>query len=158
MKQKIRKSCDALASLGIGIWLLGLWCVVKGALYYTLNFSDVINNPGSEINSPVIFSIFTIFCMIILLILHMYIGASARAEGTRGKRRIAYIVWSVLLAALYIWMLPADLDISNTPNQTISAAVVSMITDATTAVILLITASTSIRVKLLKRKMKQEAA
>ena len=159
MKRKIRKSCDTLASLGIGVYLLGIWGVIKTAMYYVLNFTDIIKLLRDANDSPVFYYCFIFVFVIIILTAHLYIGASARAEGTRGERRIAYIVLAVLLAALYIWSLPGDLDITDMPNQTLGNAIVSMITDATTAVILLNTAVTSVRVKLLqKKKNKQEAA
>lgn len=158
MKRKIRKNCDTLASLGIGVYLLGIWSVVKSTIYYTLNFTDITAMLRDKNDSPFFYYCFVLVIMIIILAAHLYIGASARAEGTRGERHTAYIIFAVLLAFLYIRSLPGDLDINDMPDQTIIDAIASMITDATTAIILLHTAYTSIKIKLLMRQSREQEA
>ena len=158
MKQKLRKNCDTLASLGIGVCLLGIWSVAKSTMYYILNFSELTNFLMDQDDDPILYYIIAVMTMIAFLAVHLYIGLAARAVGTRGKNHIVYAFLSILLAVIYIISIPEELDISEQPGQTIADAVASMITDATTAIILLHTAFTSFKIQLLKKQSKKQEA
>ena len=156
MDAKIRKNRDILSISGKALILFGIWSIVRLFLFKILDsevLASVLLFPETELlDAAFIESAFdiTIIVLVINLLLRIFIGASAIAEGSGRKKSIFYIV----LAIIYIiYSLISDILVIINPiyDKTSIAVISPLIIDFSScfALIMIVIASFSCR-KLIK--------
>ena len=159
METVLRRNRSLLNSIGAGIIAIGFWSIIKAILSILTNVAGARDSLAeflaywdSMAHIYVIFALLLVF----ILLLHLYVGLCARAEGQRGKQGALYIIVAAALALLYLGSVIfevvyfEELIVDDTSFDT----VVSLFMDITSLVILCELIVAAVRVKYLTRKMK----
>lgn len=89
-----------MRAIGLGVIAFGVWSVVKTVLYVALDTESSLRSFEGEPYLILGFWIVLGGALAIDLALRFYVGRSAIAEGNGAKRRTAYSVLALLMAAL----------------------------------------------------------
>ena len=134
MNAKIRKREINLITLGSGVILVGLWIFLKFALTLLIHGNEI----EEEFPSVVIFWANVILWIIaaLILLMSLYIGLSARAEGKGKKKTIVYLILSGVMACFDLIIVILDAYLLFAPTSDIFNVIVTLIIDATVLVML----------------------
>lgn len=103
MEIELRRRRISLISLGTGVIAFGVWSVTKTFLYFWVNPIDLSGvDVPPEYNGLVTLLTYVMigFLMLAGLVLRLYVGLSARAEGMGKKKRHGYIAVGALLLVI----------------------------------------------------------
>lgn len=106
MTAEIRRHQTTLVCSGLAVIAFGLWSIVRAFLVLFFNMASVraaaaSQMPAEGVELP-LDTIITVTCIVIFVVLFLdlvirsYVGFSAIAEGNGKKKRIHYIVYSIL--------------------------------------------------------------
>ena len=106
---KLRRYSDRLAMSGWGVMVLGLWEAIRALMGVYLNrklLFDFLYENITEVASEareltivfVIIILYIVYCFALLM--HLYIGVSAMAEGRDKKRRNLYLFFAAAIVFL----------------------------------------------------------
>ena len=99
MEIKTRRLENNMITLGTGIIAFSIWALLK----YTLtSFSDLSPTKTMTAKARVVFYIIVIVFSLTDVLLHFYIGVSARSEGKGKKKTPLYLVLSALIIMVYL--------------------------------------------------------
>lgn len=134
MNAKIRKREINLTTLGSGVILVGLWIFLKLALTFLIHGNEI----EEEFPPVVIFWANVILWIIaaLILLMSLYIGLSARAEGKGKKKTIVYLILSGVMACFALIIVIFDGYLLFVPTSDIFNVIVTLIIDATVLVML----------------------
>lgn len=102
MEKELRRSRDKLVIAGTGFCIFGLWGIIKTVMDFILNREEIketLNVSGAMM--ILIFAV-TLFIMLIVVALHLFVGFSARSEGLYCKKHIVYLIFAVIMGLFYI--------------------------------------------------------
>jgi small-conductance mechanosensitive channel len=99
MEVKIRRLENNMITLGTGIIAFSIWALLKYAL---TSFSDLSPTETMTAEARVVFYIIIIVFSLTDVLLHFYIGVSARSEGKGKKKTPLYLVLSALIIMVYL--------------------------------------------------------
>ena len=160
---KLRKSEDSLRIVGLCVIAFGIWSIIKFVLISDsgLDFTSII----ADINDPMgdesfikllVYSIMAFFLGLEILF-RLYIARSAIAEGNGTKERFFYIMMAFLIALVNLALMIAGIVLWHTPenkNQSLSSFILACVTELTSICIMLEMGISAIRVKKLRRQLK----
>lgn len=134
MNAKIRKKEINLITLGSGVILVGLWIFLK----FALTFLILGNEIEEEFPSVVIFwaNVILWVAAALILLMSLYIGLSARAEGKGKKKTIVYLILSGVMVCFALIIVIFDGYLLFAPTSDIFNVIVTLIIDATVLVML----------------------
>lgn len=99
MEVKTRRLENNMITLGTGIIAFSIWALLK----YTLtSFSDLSPTETMTAEARVVFYIIVIVFSLTDVLLHFYIGVSARSEGKGKKKTPLYLVLTALIIMVYL--------------------------------------------------------
>ncbi len=94
MEKELRRNQISLVTFGTGVILLGVWSVLKSVLYVLagppLNLGEEID-PTVILITKIVSFIFIGFLITADILLRVYIGRAARAEGQGRKQKNRYL-------------------------------------------------------------------
>lgn len=99
MEVKTRRLENNMITLGTGIIAFSIWALLKYAL---TSFSDLSPTETMTAKARVVFYIIIIVFSLTDVLLHFYIGVSARSEGKGKKKTPLYLVLSALIIMVYL--------------------------------------------------------
>ena len=157
---KLRRYSSTLTISGYGVIAFGLWSIVKTILL-TVMHPDVMGIiPDEDVGFPreVYITLMITFMTLLLgfdLGLRIYVGLSARSEGSGKKKHVTYLVFAVFLLMLSMLSLWSGLDINDYDSTLDYLA--SLLVEITSIAAVIELIYSSIRVRLLKKKLGREA-
>lgn len=155
---KLRRYRNLLIISGTGVIAFGVWSVVKTILFLTLTPDylrlDDIGDIGEAEMSLVKIFVFVILgvIMAIELLLRLYIGLSARAEGYGKKKRIVYVVVAAIILVLSLWSIITSFHVSE--YDSLLDMAVSLLLELTSAAAFFEVIYASYMVRRLQKKAK----
>ncbi|MBQ9679095.1 MAG: hypothetical protein IJV48_00220 [Ruminococcus sp.] len=159
---KLRRYRNLLTISGTGVIAFGVWSVIKTILFMTLtpdylrlnDIGDIgdIGEAGMTVVKIFAFTVLGVI-MAIELLLRLYIGLSARAEGNGKKKRIVYVVVAASLLLLSLWSIITSLHVSEYGSLLDMA--VSLLLELTSAAAFFETIYASCMVRRLQKKAKE---
>lgn len=152
LQLRLRKNQSDLAAIGLGVIAFGVWSVIKTVLGVALDPENYLASFEGDRYMLLAFWIILGGALAIDLALRLFIGRSAIAEGKGKKRRAGYIVLALLMAVLSFVLLTVGLILQGTSSFT-GTAVVTMVVELTSDVLLLEMCISAIRIRRIKRKM-----
>lgn len=99
MEVKTRRLENNMITLGTGIIAFSIWALLKYAL---TSFTDLSPTETMTAKARVVFYIIIIVFSLTDVLLHFYIGVSARSEGKGKKKTPLYLVLSALIIMVYL--------------------------------------------------------
>ena len=128
---KMRRYQNLLTVSGLGVIICGLWSVLKTILALFMKEGLLGELPDETVIRVVLFAIIGgIFLIVVLL--RLYVGLSARAEGFGKKKGYGYIVLAILMALASLASLVMIFFDANITS--ITELVVSIIFEATSLI------------------------
>ena len=157
MYRELRRYENRLVVIGTGLTAFGLWTLIKAFIqvfshkeYITSLLGDSAGDALTQAAAYVIFVILGIF----ILLIHLFIGFSARAEGFGKKNGIVYLVMTARGMVLGVISMRMNISNFDTNYPTASDGIISLFIDFTTEVTMGELIYAAIRVKLIKRRIK----
>jgi len=151
---KLRRYQNLLTVSGLGVIVLALWSVLKTILFIFVKKDD-LEKEFADIseNSAMMAMVIAILAAVILidLLIRLYVGLSARAEGFGKKKGYGYIVFAVLLGLLSV--LSLVLIFFDTGDTSIEELIVSVIVEATSLVVVIELLVAAFTVKKLRKEL-----
>ena len=149
-ERKMRRYQNLLTVSGLGVIICGLWSCLKTILLLFLQDGLLKDLPEETLYRVIFFAILGGLLLIDVL-LRLYVGLSARAEGFGKKKGYAYIVLAILLAIFsLISVVMLFMDMKET---SISELVVSVIFEATSLIATIELLVAAFTVKKLKKEL-----
>ena len=160
MKRELRRYEDRLIVTGSGIFVVGLWSVVKFAMIYAFGqlpeFSNEIMAELGE-SETLVLGIVLFITLVLLMLSHLYIGRSAQNEGLRkSTNKWGYIVFTVLFTVLYGISVSDDIRNLDIYYDTAFDGIVETIIDITVLVTLVELIIAAVEVKYLRYKISKQ--
>ena len=149
---RIRRLQDTLTVAGFGVIAFAAWSVVKAILLFFL-LDEASQRELLKLSDGVPMQVFYIMFAIVAfadLLMRLYVGRSAQAEG-RGKRKgFAYIVFAALMAIMSIVSIVLTLlGVSSSP--TVVDLIMSVVIEATSFATLALMIYCAVRLRRLRR-------
>ncbi len=137
-----------LITTGTGLMFFGLWTFIK--FFLTIVFLGVEYDDNTSDEVKLIATIITIIAVAIVSALFCYVGLSARAEGKGKKKSVVYLIVNgfILFFHILIIILEAAALLF---GENILTIIITMIIDATAAVLMLEVMINSIKLRKIRR-------
>ena len=150
MKDVKKRRCQDLLMLsGLGVIAFGVWSVLKTILLFIFRDDLLAEVPDDTFSRVFVF----VFIGLILLIdfsARLFVGLSARAEGSGKKKGYAYIVFAVLIALASLTSLV--LVFFDAGTTSLLELVVSVIVEVTSIVVVFEMLAAAFAVKKLRKE------
>lgn len=154
LERKYRKWQSSLLVTGKIIIAMGIWDVIRTFVdYFIRNDQSAENDPNNTIGMR----IFLFFMIAIFISIRMLVGYSAVSEGKGGKKRYLYLVISVIMIGVNVIGAISFISSMFKGLIGIDTALVSCLFDILSAVSLIEMFISSIMVKSIGKKLKEEA-
>ena len=137
-----------LITTGTGLMFFGLWTFIK--FFLTIVFLGVEYDDNTSDEVKLIATIITIIAVAIVSALFCYVGLSARAEGKGKKKSVVYLIVNGLILFFHILIIILE-TVSLLFGVNIFTIVVTIIIDATAAVLMLEVMINSIKLRKIRR-------
>lgn len=151
---RLRKNQNTLAVIGLGVIAFGIWSVLKGVLYTALNSGDLQNILEGSAER----AFFWVLIGIVLAIdlgLRLHVGLSAIAEGKGRKKGRGYIVLAFLMALISFALFALGVLLLH-GSEALGTALVSLVVEATSCILLVEMAVSAIKVRRLRKALKEQ--
>ena len=137
-----------LITTGTGLMFFGLWTFIK--FFLTIVFLGVEYDDNTSDEVKLIATIIAIIAVAIVSALFCYVGLSARAEGKGKKKSVVYLIVNgfILFFHILIIILEAAALLF---GENILTIIITMIIDATAAVLMLEVMINSIKLRKIRR-------
>ena len=137
-----------LITTGTGLMFFGLWTFIK--FFLTIVFLGVEYDDNTSDEVKLIATIITIIAVAIISALFCYVGLSARAEGKGKKKSVVYLIVNgfILFFHILIIILEAAALLF---GENILTIIITMIIDATAAVLMSEVMINSIKLRKIRR-------
>ena len=165
---KLRKYGNKLAVSGWGVMILGIWGAVRAVMSMYIFRDEIIAVLFEEDISPnemvVAFTIFSIFIFAIYavsMLIHLYIGKCAIAEGKGKKKKNLYLVFAAVIVAFSLVSQSATEDeeqyVNTEEMADIDTAFATDLLDLTLSLSCAEMIYCAVRTRMLKRKIEKTA-
>ena len=137
-----------LITTGTGLMFFGLWTFIK--FFLTIVFLGVEYDDNTSDEVKLIATIIAIIAVAIISALFCYVGLSARAEGKGKKKSVVYLIVNGFILFFHILIIILE-TVSLLFGVNIFTIVVTIIIDATAAVLMLEVMINSIKLRKIRR-------
>lgn len=137
-----------LITTGTGLMFFGLWTFIK--FFLTIVFLGVEYDDNTSDEVKLIATIITIIAVAIVSALFCYVGLSARAEGKGKKKSVMYLIVNGFLLFFHILIIILEAA-ALLFGENILTIIITMIIDATAAVLMLEVMINSIKLRKIRR-------
>ncbi len=137
-----------LITTGTGLMFFGLWTFIK--FFLTIVFLGVEYDDNTSDEIKLIATIITIIAVAIVSALFCYVGLSARAEGKGKKKSVMYLIVNGFLLFFHILIIILEAA-ALLFGENILTIIITMIIDATAAVLMLEVMINSIKLRKIRR-------
>ncbi len=137
-----------LITTGTGLMFFGLWTFIK--FFLTIVFLGVEYDDNTSDEVKLIATIITIIAVAIVSALFCYVGLSARAEGKGKKKSVVYLIVNGFLLFFHILIIILEAA-ALLFGENILTIIITMIIDATAAVLMLEVMINSIKLRKIRR-------
>ncbi len=155
--KELRRNQHTLVCTGAGINAFAIWSMVKTCMLLFLQEREKVVEKAADLAEKYPWFIWMVFGLVSLiflplLLIHLYVGLSARAEGYGRRRGLVYIVVAAIMDILYVVSIYSSvLDLSGKDpdgmDMPLTETLVSITIDITTVFILTKLVISAIRVK-----------
>lgn len=136
MDAKTRRTENNLITLGSCVIALGLWSFIKFVIQL-LSFSTSERSEWISEENSFIATLAVWLFSVILLLLQIHVGFSARAEGNGKRRGVLYLITSVFIVLVYALTILAEIAILILFQEAILSLTVTIIIDSTCMIFIL---------------------
>lgn len=154
LERKYRKWQSSLIVTGKIIIAMGIWDVIRTFVDYFIRTDQSAEN---DLNNNIGIRIFMFIMIAILISIRMFVGYSAVSEGKGGKKRYLYLVISVIMIGVNVIGAISFISSMFKSLIGIDTALVSCLFDILSAASLIEMFISSIMVKSIGKKLKEEA-
>lgn len=137
-----------LITTGTGLMFFGLWTFIK--FFLTIVFLGVEYDDNTSDEVKLIATIITIIAVAIVSALFCYVGLSARVEGKGKKKSVMYLIVNGFLLFFHILIIILEAA-ALLFGENILTIIITMIIDATAAVLMLEVMINSIKLRKIRR-------
>jgi len=137
-----------LITTGTGLMFFGLWTFIK--FFLTIVFLGVEYDGNTSDEVKLIATIITIIAVAIVSALFCYVGLSARAEGKGKKKSVVYLIVNGFLLFFHILIIILEAA-ALLFGENILTIIITMIIDATAAVLMSEVMINSIKLRKIRR-------
>lgn len=148
-ERKMRRYQNLLTVSGLGVIIFGLWSVLKTILLLFMK-EGILSEIPDDTFVRVMFFLILGGILLIDVLIRLYVGLSARAEGFGKKKGYGYVVIAILMALASLTSLVLIFFDSN--EQSIWELIVSVIVEATSLVVTIELLVAAFTVKKLKKE------
>ena len=149
-ERKMRRYRNLLTVSGLGVIIFGLWSVLKTILLLFMK-EGILSEIPDDTFVRVMFFLILGGILLIDVLIRLYVGLSARAEGFGKKKGYGYVVIAILMALASLTSLVLIFFDSN--EQSIWELIVSVIVEATSLVVTIELLVAAFTVKKLKKEL-----
>ncbi|WP_405357361.1 hypothetical protein [Ruminococcus sp.] len=149
-ERKMRRYQNLLTVSGLGVIIFGLWSVLKTILLLFMK-EGILSEIPDDTFVRVMFFLILGGILLIDVLIRLYVGLSARAEGFGKKKGYGYVVIAILMALASLTSLVLIFFDSN--EQSIWELIVSVIVEATSLVVTIELLVAAFTVKKLKKEL-----
>ena len=157
---QLRKNQDTLKIVGLGVMAFGAWSIVKSILYTTAQWSsikeEIVVPEANETIAKMVYIFMIAVTMVVEIVVRLYIGRSAIAEGKGERRRPGYVVVAFLITAIGLTLTVTAFVVPGIRMELNLEALVSLFVEITSAVITLEMCWSAIRVRKLRRQLAEQ--
>ena len=153
MDAKARRLENNLYTIGTGVIAFSFWSFAKFVLYFLIFGPEWIVDPEEEYRTAVLIIVW-IFAVVIPL-LYLWIGLSARAEGKGKRKRIPYLIITGFIALISLLGVSLDLMSFFYSESGIGNVIITFIIDLTRMVFLIELLASSASLRKIKRQQKR---
>ena len=148
-ERKMRRYRNLLTVSGLGVIIFGLWSVLKTILLLFMK-EGILSEIPDDTFVRVMFFLILGGILLIDVLIRLYVGLSARAEGFGKKKGYGYVVIAILMALASLTSLV--LIFFDTNEQSLWELIVSVIVEATSLVVTIESLVAAFSVKMLKKE------
>ena len=149
-ERKLRRYQNLLTVSGLGVIIFGLWSVLKTILLFFLKEGAFGELPDETVYRVILLAIIGGILLVDMMV-RLYVGLSARAEGFGKKKGYGYIVVGILMALLSLASLV--MIFFDASEKSITEMIVSFIVEATSLVVTIELLIAAFTVKKLKKEL-----
>ena len=149
-ERKMRRYQNLLTVSGLGVIIFGLWSVLKTILLLFMK-EGILSEIPDDTFVRVMFFVILGGILLIDVLIRLYVGLSARAEGFGKKKGYGYVVIAILMALASLTSLV--LIFFDTNEQSLWELIVSVIVEATSLVVTIELLVAAFTVKKLKKEL-----
>ena len=149
-ERKMRRYRNLLTVSGLGVIIFGLWSVLKTILLLFMK-EGILSEIPDDTFVRVMFFLILGGILLVDVLIRLYVGLSARAEGFGKKKGYGYVVIAILMALASLTSLVLIFFDSN--EQSIWELIVSVIVEATSLVVTIELLVAAFTVKKLKKEL-----
>ena len=149
-ERKMRRYQNLLTVSGLGVIIFGLWSVLKTILLLFMK-EGILSEIPDDTFVHVMFFLILGGILLIDVLIRLYVGLSARAEGFGKKKGYGYVVIAILMALASMTSLV--LIFFDTNEQSLWELIVSVIVEATSLVVTIELLVAAFTVKKLKKEL-----
>ena len=149
-ERKMRRYQNLLTVSGLGVIIFGLWSVLKTILLLFMK-EGILSEIPDDTFVRVMFFLILGGILLIDVLIRLYVGLAARAEGFGKKKGYAYVIIAILMALASLASLVLIFFDSN--EQSIWELIVSVIVEATSLVVTIELLVAAFTVKKLKKEL-----
>jgi len=149
-ERKMRRYQNLLTVSGLGVIIFGLWSVLKTILLLFMK-EGILSEIPDDTFVRVMFFLILGGILLIDVLIRLYVGLSARAEGFGKKKGYGYVVIAILMALASLTSLV--LIFFDTNEQSLWELIVSVIVEATSLVVTIELLVAAFTVKKLKKEL-----
>lgn len=149
-ERKMRRYQNLLTVSGLGVIIFGLWSVLKTILLLFMK-EGILSEIPDDTFVRVMFFVILGGILLVDVLIRLYVGLSARAEGFGKKKGYGYVVIAILMALASLTSLV--LIFFDTNEQSLWELIVSVIVEATSLVVTIELLVAAFTVKKLKKEL-----
>ena len=149
-ERKMRRYQNLLTVSGLGVIIFGLWSVLKSILLLFMK-EGILSEIPDDTFVRVMFFLILGGILLVDVLIRLYVGLSARAEGFGKKKGYAYVIIAILMALASLTSLV--LIFFDTNEQSLWELIVSVIVEATSLVVTIELLVAAFTVKKLKKEL-----
>lgn len=149
-ERKMRRYQNLLTVSGLGVIIFGLWSVLKTILLLFMK-EGILSEIPDDTFVRVMFFLILGGILLVDVLIRLYVGLSARAEGFGKKKGYGYVVIAILMALASLTSLVLIFFDSN--EQSLWELIVSVIVEATSLVVTIELLVAAFTVKKLKKEL-----
>ena len=149
-ERKMRRYQNLLTVSGLGVIIFGLWSVLKTILLLFMK-EGILSEIPDDTFVRVMFFLILGGILLVDVLIRLYVGLSARAEGFGKKKGYGYVIIAILMALASLTSLV--LIFFDTNEQSLWELIVSVIVEATSLVVTIELLVAAFTVKKLKKEL-----